>query len=89
MHFKGKDHLISRPVIFLDRGFGMTPMNQGLRAVGTVELGGLKNPPSKKRLEYVINVRKKSFYLNLEIMKTNGLDLDQLCLIFYQYWVHP
>ena len=26
----------------------MTPMNQGLRAVGTVELGGLKNPPSKK-----------------------------------------
>ena len=44
------DHLISRPVIFLDRGFGMTPMNQGLRAVGTVELGGLKNPPSKKEL---------------------------------------
>ena len=42
------DHLITRPVIFLDRGFGMTPMNQGLRAVGTVELGGLKNPPSKK-----------------------------------------
>ena len=49
VHFKGKDNLISRPVIFLDRGFGMTPMNQGLRAVGTVELGGLKNPPSKKK----------------------------------------
>ena len=48
VHFKGKDHLISRPVALLDRGFGMTPMNQGLRAVGTVELGGLKNPPSKK-----------------------------------------
>ena len=44
VHFKDKDKLISRPVIFLDRGFGMTPMNQGLRAVGTVELGGLKNP---------------------------------------------
>ena len=42
VHFKGKENLISRPVIFLDRGFGMTPMNQGLRAVGTVELGGLK-----------------------------------------------
>ena len=54
VHFKDKDHLISRPVIFLDRGFGMTPMNQGLRAVGTVELGGLKNPPSKKRIEYII-----------------------------------
>ena len=53
------DHLITRPVIFLDRGFGMTPMNQGLRAVGTVELGGLKNPPSKKRIEYIINCAKE------------------------------
>ncbi len=59
VHFKGKEHLITRPVIFLDRGFGMTPMNQGLRAVGTVELGGLKNPPSKKRIEYVVNCAKE------------------------------
>ena len=59
VHFKNKDSLISRPVIFLDRGFGMTPMNQGLRAVGTVELGGLKNPPSKKRVQYVINCAKE------------------------------
>ncbi len=54
VHFKDMDHLISRPVIFLDKGFGMTPMNQGLRAVGTVELGGLKNPLSKKRIDYLI-----------------------------------
>mgnify|MGYP001163552301 FL=1 len=54
VHFKNKDSLISRPVICLDNGFGMTPMNQGLRAVGTVELGGLNNPPSKKRIEYII-----------------------------------
>ncbi len=59
VHFKGKDNLISRPVIFLDRGFGMTPMRQGLRAVGTVELGGLENPPSKKRIEYVIKCAKE------------------------------
>ena len=59
VHFKNMDHLISRPVIFLDRGFGMTPMNQGLRAVGTVELGGLKNPPSKKRIDYVIKCAKE------------------------------
>ena len=26
VHFKDQDKLISRPVIFLDRGFGMTPM---------------------------------------------------------------
>ena len=59
VHFKGKDNLISRPVIFLDRGFGMTPMNQGLRAVGTVELGGLENPPSQKRINYIIKCAKE------------------------------
>ncbi len=59
VHFKNSDSLISRPVIFLDRGFGMTPMNQGLRAVGTVELGGLENPPSKKRIEYIINCARE------------------------------
>lgn len=59
VHFKNMDYLISRPVIFLDRGFGMTPMNQGLRAVGTVELGGLQNPPSKKRIDYVTKCAKE------------------------------
>ena len=59
VHFDKMDHLISRPVIFLDRGFGMTPMNQGLRAVGTVELGGLKNPISKKRIDYIIKCAKE------------------------------
>ena len=48
VHFKGMQDLIKRPIIFLDRGFGMTPMNQGLRSVGTVELGGLKNPFHQK-----------------------------------------
>ena len=42
VHFKGYDHLLSRPVIFLNRGFGITPMEQGLRVVGTVEFGGLE-----------------------------------------------
>ena len=59
VHFKDMESLISRPVIFLDRGFGLTPMNQGLRAVGTVELGGLKNPPSIKRIKYVINCARE------------------------------
>ena len=59
VHFKGMEHLISRPVIFLDRGFGLTPMNQGLRAVGTVELGGLKNSLSKKRIDYLLRCSKE------------------------------
>ena len=49
IHYEGMQNLLKRPVIFLDRGFGMTPMNQGLRAVGTVELGGLKKSNIKKK----------------------------------------
>jgi len=61
VHFKGFDHLISRPVIFLNRGFGITPMEQGLRVVGTVEFGGLNNPPSKKRILNLVNNAKYLF----------------------------
>ena len=61
VHFKGHDHLLSRPVIFLNRGFGITPMEQGLRVVGTVEFGGLNNPLSKKRIFNLINNAKYLF----------------------------
>ena len=36
----------------------MTPMEQGLRVVGTVEFGGLKNPPSAERVRNLINNAK-------------------------------
>jgi len=58
VHFKGYDHLLSRPVIFLNRGFAITPMEQGLRVVGTVEFGGLENPISKKRILNLVNNAK-------------------------------
>ncbi len=61
IHFKGHDHLLSRPVIFLNRGFGITPMEQGLRVVGTVEFGGLKNPLNKKRILNLVNNAKYLF----------------------------
>ena len=61
VHFKGHDHLLSRPIIFLNRGFGITPMEQGLRVVGTVEFGGLNNPPSKKRILNLVNNAKYLF----------------------------
>ena len=54
VHFKGYDHLISRPVVYSNRGFGMSPMDQGLRVVGTVEFGGLNNPLSKNRIKNLI-----------------------------------
>jgi D-amino-acid dehydrogenase len=55
IHFKGCEHLISRPVVFQNRGFGMTPMEEGLRVVGTVEFGGLENPVSKGRIKNLVN----------------------------------
>jgi len=58
VHFKGYDHLLNRPVIFSNRGFGITPMEQGLRVVGTVEFGGLDNPLSKSRIKNLINNAK-------------------------------
>jgi len=58
VHFKNCEHLVSRGVCFADSGLYLTPMEQGLRAAGTVELGGLDNPPSKKRIDYVINQAK-------------------------------
>jgi len=84
VHFKNKDHLISRPVICLDRGFGLTPMNQGLRAVGTVELGGLKNPPSKKRIDYIIKCAKE-LLPELNNHDDEWLGLDQHYQTFYLY----
>jgi len=54
VHFKDCEHLISRPVVYSNRGFGMTPMEQGLRVVGTVEFGGLENPLSKSRIKNLI-----------------------------------
>ena len=58
IHFKDCDHLISRPVVFQNRGFGITPMEQGLRVVGTVEFGGLKNKISKDRIKNLVNNAK-------------------------------
>ena len=58
VHFKGHDHLLSRPVIFLNKGFGITPMEQGLRVVGTVEFGGLDNALSKGRILNLVNNAK-------------------------------
>ena len=58
IHFKNCEHLLNRPVIFSNRGFGITPMEQGLRVVGTVEFGGLKNPLTKSRIKNLVNNAK-------------------------------
>ena len=54
IHFKNCENLISRPVVYQNRGFGMPPMEQGLRVVGTVEFGGINNPLSKSRIKNLV-----------------------------------
>jgi D-amino-acid dehydrogenase len=42
---------VTRPVTSFERSFVMTPMQNGLRLAGTVELAGLKAPENYKRAE--------------------------------------
>jgi glycine/D-amino acid oxidase-like deaminating enzyme len=53
VRFPGTSALLSRPCGWAERGFYMTPMTGGIRAAGTVELGGYgprKNPDLLKLL---------------------------------------
>lgn len=54
VHFKDYDHLLSRPIVYLNKAVAITPMEQGLRVVGTVEFGGLDNPMSKSRIKNLL-----------------------------------
>ena len=56
--YKGAEQLLNRPVGWADVGFYMTPMNEGLRAAGTVELAGLNNAANPKRLQLIAKTMK-------------------------------
>ncbi|TCU20410.1 NAD(P)/FAD-dependent oxidoreductase [Rhizobium sullae] len=53
--FPAAGALLKRPVCYPEHGFYMTPMADGLRAAGTVELGGLKAPPNRGRTAMIRN----------------------------------
>jgi len=42
------------PTLYVDGNFGATPMDMGLRLVGTVELAGLEAPPNWKRADVLL-----------------------------------
>ncbi len=63
VQYAGSQHLVSRPVAWNEAGFYATPMNEGLRVAGTVELAGLDAPPNPRRLEYL--ARKAGEMLDL------------------------
>ena len=56
---KSKKNLISRSIGWASAGFYMTPMEDGIRAAGTVEIAGLKKPMNKKRLELIEKTSRK------------------------------
>jgi glycine/D-amino acid oxidase-like deaminating enzyme len=52
---------IRRPVVAADRKVFLTPMEGGLRAAGTVEVGGLSRAPNRKRANYLVRDMARVF----------------------------
>ena len=51
--FENNNNLLTRPVGWAKTGFYMTPMEDGIRAAGTVEIAGLKKPMNKNILAMI------------------------------------
>ncbi len=51
--------LVNRPVCYPEHGFYMTPTGEGLRAAGTVELGGLDKPARENRTRTIERVARR------------------------------
>jgi len=61
VQFDGDADLISRTVVLTDRKVFVTPMEQGLRFGGTVEIGGLRRPPDTRRAALLQRIAIESF----------------------------
>lgn len=48
-------------VSYKSRGFGVTPMAEGLRAAGTVEIAGLQAPPNEERAKILVERARQLF----------------------------
>tara|TARA_B100000674_G_scaffold449560_1_gene418839 strand:+ start:2916 stop:4139 length:1224 start_codon:yes stop_codon:yes gene_type:complete len=59
IEFIEKQKLISRPTCLVESGMYLTPLHNRLRAVGTVELGGLHTKISQARINYIASDAKK------------------------------
>ena len=53
VQFSNMQHLLSRPVSWQQAGFYATPMNQGMRFAGTVEIAGYKEEKNPRILNYL------------------------------------
>jgi glycine/D-amino acid oxidase-like deaminating enzyme len=52
---------LSLPITNKTRAFGLTPMEDGLRVAGTVEISGLEAPPNEQRAKILVQHAKRMF----------------------------
>jgi D-amino-acid dehydrogenase len=60
-HLPGPSIELRLPILQKTRGFGLTPMEDGLRAAGTVEIAGLDAPPDERRAALLAEQAKRLF----------------------------
>lgn len=58
--FDDAQGVISRTVVLADHKMFLAPMEQGLRAGGTVEIGGLAAPPDERRAAMLARIARES-----------------------------
>lgn len=63
IQYAGKQHLANRPIAWAECGFYASPMNEGLRFAGTVELAGLSPKKNKRNIDFLTRKSKRMFKL--------------------------
>lgn len=61
LQFEGGRDTVSRTVVLADRKVFVTPMEEGLRVGGTVEIAGVKAPPNERRAQMLGTIVRESF----------------------------
>ncbi|MFO1266349.1 MAG: FAD-dependent oxidoreductase [Rubrivivax sp.] len=61
VQFQGAREVVSRTVVLADRKVFVTPMEEGLRVGGTVEIGGLRAPPDERRAAVLARIARQNF----------------------------
>lgn len=63
VQYAGRQSLLNRPVGWNDAGFYATPMDEGLRIAGTVEIAGYGEAMNPRNLDYLTRKSKEMFDL--------------------------
>lgn len=61
VQFQGVRNVVSRTVVLADRKIFVTPMEDGLRVGGTVEIGGLRRRPDPRRAALLARIARETF----------------------------